>query len=300
MDKNYLLHKYLNKEATPEEVEHLLSDPEYADLLKIADSSSGMLPPEFNAGENFDAIQHNKIKRIGTSSNNTGYKRLLQVAALVVLVVVSYVFISSMDTQVSTGIGQKTTFNLPDESEVQLNAASKISYNKRNWDKKRTLTLDGEAYFKVTKGNAFNVETPQGTVTVLGTQFNVFSRDTVFNIKCFEGLVSVAFADTLIRLPAGNRLKVENNKLIVHDNTGSVEPSWIAQESSFDNATLSTVLSELQYQYPVKITSHANITLKRFTGSFTHSDLESALRSVCEPLRLAYTIDGDEVTIYVK
>ena len=299
MDKNYLLHKYLNGEASPQEIAVLRADSEYAEYLWIADRSSEFEPPEFNADTNLDAIQKKKIKRIG-SSTRTGYKRMLQIAAMVVLVVVSYVFISSMDTKVRTDIAQKETFNLPDNSVVQLNASSEISYNKGKWDKERSLTLNGEAYFKVTKGNTFSVETSQGTVTVLGTQFNVFSRDTMFNIKCFEGLVSVAYADTLVKLPAGNGIKIENNKLVVQSSIDADVPSWIANESSFENESLKTVIEELQHQYPIVITSPENITNKRFTGSFTHDDLELALRSICDPLRLGYTIDGDQVSLYVK
>jgi ferric-dicitrate binding protein FerR (iron transport regulator) len=219
---------------------------------------------------------------------------------MVVLVVVSFVFINSIDTSVRTGVAQKESFTLPDNSEVQLNASSEIRYKKSSWKKNRSLALDGEAYFKVTKGNTFSVETSQGTVKVLGTQFNVYSRDGIFNVDCYEGLVSVAFSDTLIKLPAGNRLKVENNKLLVHTTTSKGQPEWIMNESSFTNATLSEVINELEQQYPINITSPENIANKRFTGSFTHDNLELALRSICDPLRLGYTVEGDEVTLYVK
>jgi ferric-dicitrate binding protein FerR (iron transport regulator) len=113
-------------------------------------------------------------------------------------------------------------------------------------------------------------------------------------------LVSVAFNDTLIKLPAGNKLKVENNKLVVLTATNATEPAWIHNESSFENASLATVLEELKGQYPVSITTPLNITSKRFTGSFTHNDLNLALKSICEPLRLGYTVEGNEVTLYAK
>ena len=241
MNENYILHKFLNGEATPREIEDLRSNPEYADYIKIAQASKGFQPPEFNDVDNFESIQKNKVKRI-SSPGSTHYKKLLRIAAVMVLIIVSYVFISSLSTTVSTDIAQKETFKLPDESEVQLNANSEIRYKKRNWENNRSLSLTGEAYFNVTKGNTFEVETPQGTVTVLGTQFNVFSRDTIFNIKCFEGLVSVAFNDTLIKLPAGNKIKVENNKLVVLTTTNTTKPTWINNESSFENASLATVL----------------------------------------------------------
>ncbi|MBT8275782.1 MAG: FecR family protein [Bacteroidia bacterium] len=299
MNENYILHKYLNGEASPKEIEILRSTPEYADYFKIAEAARGFQPPEFSSVGNFEVIQQNKVKHIATPALS-GFNRVIRIAAVMVLIVVSYVFISSLSSTVRTDIAQKETFKLPDGSEVQLNANSEIKYKKRNWENHRSLSLAGEAYFKVTKGNTFEVETPQGSVTVLGTQFNVFSRDTIFNIKCFEGLVSVAFNDTLIKLPAGNKLKVENNKLVVLTSTNSIEPAWIRNESNFENASLATVLKELEAQYPITITSPKSIANKRFTGSFTHNDLELALKSICDPLRIGYTLDDNEVTLYAK
>ena len=47
----------------------------------------------------------------------------------------------------------------------------------------RSLTLSGEAYFDVQKGNKpFTISTNQGQVTVLGTSFNVRSRADGFEI----------------------------------------------------------------------------------------------------------------------
>jgi ferric-dicitrate binding protein FerR (iron transport regulator) len=299
MNENYILHKFLNGEATPQEIDVLRSNPEYADYIKIALATKGFQTPEFDSVGNYEAIERNMVKHI-TSPSSFNYKRLIRIAAVMVLIVVSYVFISSIPTSVSTNIAEKETFKLPDESEVQLNANSEISYKKRNWENKRSLSLKGEAYFKVTKGNTFEVETSQGTVTVLGTQFNVFARDSIFNIKCFEGLVSVAFNDTLIKLPAGNKMKVENNKLVILAATNTTEPTWINNETSFDNASLATVLKELEGQYPISISSPNSLANKRFTGSFTHEDLNLALKSICDPLRLGFTVDGNEVTLYAK
>jgi len=63
---------------------------------------------------------------------------------------------------------------------VVLNSKSTISFNKTDWKNNRQLTLDGEAYFKVEKGSTFTVNTNNGSVTVLGTQFNVNSTRRFF------------------------------------------------------------------------------------------------------------------------
>lgn len=299
MDTNYILHKYLNGEATADEIEKLKSSPELASYIKIAEATSGFEAPPFNAEANFELINSKRIvqkevRRIQPLS------AFLRIAAVLAVVLAGYLYISALDTTVSTQIAEKETFLLPDASEVVLNANSEIVYNKKNWKENRSLTLDGEAYFKVTKGSSFSVNTSQGVVTVLGTQFNVFSRDSIFNVNCFEGLVSVAFNGTLVKLPAGNKLKIENGTLVVHTASNAVAPTWITDESHFENASFHVVLNELQRQYPITITTNNVNINRRFTGSFTHKDLNVALKSVCDPLDLQFTITDGDVNIYAK
>ena len=296
MDKNYILHKYLNGEATAEEIAQLKESPEYASYIKISDLTGEFTTPSFDAEGNKKAID----AKIGDPKVRTlsPFGMFIRVAAVVMVLLAGYLYVSTLDTTVNTGIAAKETFLLPDNSEVVLNASSEIVYNKKKWNDNRALSLEGEAYFKVEKGSKFSVKTSQGIVSVLGTQFNVFSRDTIFNINCYEGLVSVQFNDTLIKLPAGNKLKIENGTLVVHTQSNTQLPSWITNESSFDNASLATVIEELQRQYPIQITSQNTIVNKRFSGSFTHQDLMIALRSVFDPLQLEFTVEGDQVHVY--
>lgn len=299
MEKNYTLHKWLNREATPEETAVLKASPEYAPYLKIAEETSGFKIPEFDSKANFNGISENintktKVRKLYPIST------FLKIAAVLAVLIAGYLYISSKDTTIATQIAEKKTFLLPDASEIVMNSNSNISYSKKNWATNRKLSLKGEAYFKVTKGEKFSVNTPQGIVQVLGTQFNVFSRNSNFYVQCFEGLVSISYNDTIVKLPAGEKLKIENGTLVLHSTTSQKAPVWVSGESSFDNVTLITVLEELERQYPIKVTSQLSNTNRRFTGSFTHNDLDLALKSICDPLKLTYSITKESVTIYDK
>ncbi|PKA83519.1 FecR family protein [Ulvibacter sp. MAR_2010_11] len=299
MDLNYILHKYLNGEATKDEIEKLKTSPEYASYIKISEATSGFEAPSFNAETNFEAIL-SKQSAVRQVRRLHPVKTVLQIAAVLAVICVGYLYVSTLDTSVTTQIAEKETFSLPDNSEVILNSNSEISYNKKSWEKERTLSLTGEAYFRVTQGSTFSVNTPQGVVTVIGTQFNVFSRDSVFNINCYEGLVSVAYKDTIIKLPAGHKLKIEKGTLVSNTQSDTPTPQWIGNESHFENTKLKTVLDELQRQYPVTILTQNVDVNRRFTGGFTHSNLDLALQAVCDPLGLAFTITEGEVKIYAK
>lgn len=301
MENKKLLSKWLNDNITNNELEKLKTSPEHASYIKIAEATSFLSPPEFNSTANFDIIsskielqKNTKVRRLNP------LKTFIKVAAVLAMVFASYIFVSSLDTTIHTEIAEKETFLLPDASQVVINANSTISYNKNSWAKNRMLQLDGEAYFKVKKGEKFSVKTSNGIVQVLGTQFNVFSRNNQFYINCFEGLVSVSYLDKVIKLPAKNVLHIEDGIVSLHTKTNTNIPSWTKEESYFENTTLAVVLSEIESQYPIKITTkNLNVTT-RFSGAFTHTDLPLALQSVCEPLNLGFTINKEEVTVYAK
>lgn len=299
MRKDYLLAKWLNKNITNEELTELKSSSEYATYIKIAEATSKLKIPSFNIDANFKAIS-SQIKLKDKVIRLKPMATFLKIAAVITVLFTVYLFINSLDTTIETKIAEKQYFLLPDDSKVVLNANSTINYNKKDWKKNRELTLNGEAYFNVSKGKKFLVITQLGIVKVLGTQFNVLARDDNFYIKCYEGLVSVSFNDTIIKLSAGKKLKIENGVLIKHYKNNTSSPGWIANESSFDNTTLAIVLKEFERQYPIKITTEKINVNKRFSGSFTHNNLNLALKSVCDPLNLSFTINGEDVIIYAK
>lgn len=297
MENDHLLHAYLNGTATAEDVKRLKTVAENADYIKIAEAAKGLRAPEFDEKTVFESIQE-KIGNTSKVKQLNPWTAVLKIAAVFAVVFAGYLYVDSLGTTVKTSIAEKQNLVLPDGSEVALNAGSSIEYKKNNWDENRQLELTGEAYFKVTKGSHFEVKTATGTVTVLGTQFNVFARDGDLNVNCYEGLVSVAINDTLIKLPGGSGLKLTDGKLISKTKNPIAAPSWINNESSFENATLANVLLELQRQYPIKIEAPDKVMHKRFSGSFAHNDLNLALQLICSPLNLTYVIKKDQVTLY--
>ena len=97
---------------------------------------------------------------------------------------------------VLTENAQQLALSLPDGSKVKVNAATEIRYTPGKWKKERRIQLDGEAFFEVTKGESFVVETKLGNVEVLGTSFNVKSRDGIFEVSCRTGKVRVSSGDS--------------------------------------------------------------------------------------------------------
>ena len=91
--------------------------------------------------------------------------------------------------------GQRVNLDLPDGSNVWLNAGTKMQYPVSFMTGKREVILDGEAYFEVVHNekSPFVVHTSTLDVEVLGTKFNVeaYSARKIFETSLMEGKVKV-------------------------------------------------------------------------------------------------------------
>ena len=218
-------------------------------------------------------------------------------ASIALLVAVSYFLLNNSQTTLKTNYAENKSFTLPDESIVDLNAVSTITYAK-SFLKNRELELEGEAYFKVKKGSSFTVNTSQGSVQVLGTKFNVKNREKAFNVFCYEGRVEVKHGTDKIILTKGEGVQlVNNNKLIKIDNTSLNEPLWLNNESYFNQEIYDEVLAEFERQFNVKIITNNIDTGELFTGGFNNNNLETALKSITLPFNINYQIKDNEIVL---
>ncbi|MEM9078391.1 MAG: FecR family protein [Bacteroidota bacterium] len=300
MQENYLA-KWLNNELSEEELAKFKSSEEYASYEKLKKISSSLESPEFNVEE---ALNQLKSKRREQSSKVIAlrpYKRFLQIAAAIaILITGSYFYLTFSNTSHSTQLAERTEVTLPDNSEVMLNSDSEVAFNAKNWDSKREISLKGEAFFKVAKGKKFTVETSQGSVSVLGTQFNVENREGFFEVNCYEGLVQVNYKNIQKKLPAGTSFLVIDGEVVTVEETKTSQPSWMNRESSFVSIPLKYVLNELERQYDVSVEIKNVDTNLLFTGTFSNTDLKMALKSIATPSRIKFKNEGNNVLFYAE
>jgi len=299
MKQNYFLAKWLNKEITEEELLKHISDDELRSYKKIVAATNLLETPKYNAEEALlklkSAPKKSKVRKLNFSS------QFYKVAAILALILTSYYFISNKSISYSTQLAKKINFELPDNSKVNLNADSEITFKSKNWESKRELNLKGEAYFSVKKGSKFTVNTTLGSVSVLGTHFNVLARDAYFEVFCYEGLVSVQYKNETIKVPAGSSFKVLNSKSEFSDGITEINPSWLQNNSSFKSVPYSYVIKEIERQYNIKVTYDKSYADTLFTGTFTHTNLDTALKAICIPLNFNFTIFSEnKVSIKVQ
>lgn len=295
-EENYELAKWLAGEMTEKELISFQKTPEYATYSKIATYSSQLQTPDFDA----DVIYRNTIKSNKTKAKVIPfyYSKWIKISA--VIVVFSSLAFLYKTTVTSTEVaekGKKTNFYLPDNSEIVLNSGSEINYKKWKWETNRKLNLDGEAYFKVAHGKKFEVETKLGTVTVLGTQFNVKSRKDRFDVTCYQGKVRIQHKNQEVIITKGMSVTFEN-EYFVKQNIKVAKPEWTNNEIAFQKVTLQTVIDELERQYDVEIVLNCKENTQRFSGILPANDRKAALDIIISIFHLKISkLDSDKIIL---
>ncbi|SDL64217.1 FecR family protein [Salinimicrobium catena] len=299
MDKESLLIKWLDGELSDSELALFKQLPEYQSYKKLNENAAYFKSPIINKEKQYAILKSRleKEKRLA-SNENASFKILMRIAAIFVVGLGLYVATIKEDlVKVNTSIAEQTNFSLPDNSEIILNADSKIKYNEKDWEKKREVILKGEAFFKVAKGEKFEVETDLGTVTVLGTKFNVKQRGKLLEVHCYEGLVKVEVGEYNFKLPEGTSLRLFENKL-KKGKTNFTNPSWISGKTTFESVPYYVVVEEFERQYGVTVVLNNFDRQKIFTGSFIHDNMDLALKSITQPFKLSYKINKDHIRIF--
>jgi|26BtaG_2_1085354.scaffolds.fasta_scaffold01807_3 ferric-dicitrate binding protein FerR (iron transport regulator) len=299
MDKENDILKWFEGELSFQELQNKYPGEDFSTLEKVGFYSKQLQTPSLDVQKALDTFRARNLKKEEPKVIPLTYKKFLRiVAVLVVLLSSSYFLFFNTTSSFSTAIAQTQILTLPDNSEVILNAKSNISYSKKEWKKTRILNLEGEAFFKVTKGNKFIVNTEEGKIEVLGTQFNVKQRHDYFEVQCFEGSVSVSTNTKNVILTPGKYIRVIHGHVGAVENINLENPSWLSSESSFDKVPLWQVIKELEVQYDISINASSVDKGQLFTGTFTHSDKIIALQSVTIPLKLSYKINGKKVEFF--
>jgi ferric-dicitrate binding protein FerR (iron transport regulator) len=222
-------------------------------------------------------------------------------AGAAMIALAALLFLNS-DNSVEVNSGANALVHeLPDGSTVTLNKYSSLRYEEDFAE--RALELKGEAFFEVKKGERFDVLTEEGKVSVLGTSFNVFSEDELFEVQCYTGKVRVNLnakgADDRILTP-GQETKKSGILLTASSQFKGDGPLWMnGYAFDYENAYLKKVVKDLERRFDVNI-EVSGISTETFTGTFETADIEIALKTICLPYGLDYQIKSPKRIIIFK
>lgn len=231
------------------------------------------------------------------------WKRLAAAASIAVILGLGLTYFlqgfGDYPTTVLTAQGETKSLTLPDQSEVMLNISSKIEYDEDNWEDERAVHLSGEAYFKVSKGNRFVVNTEHGTVEVLGTEFNIRNRQQQTEVICYEGKVRVTDlkGQSTVLVPTDAARLIDGELETNWSPSVNEKADWQNGVSSFHEVPMSNVIEELENQYQLQVQMDSEHNNRNYVGAFPHDNLEDALDLICNPMQLKYTIQNDSLIV---
>lgn len=257
-------------------------------------------------------------------------------AALIVWFVAFYVPEKNVASQsvaqntVSTKRGSKSKIQLPDGTQVWLNADSKITYNEKFQGTLREVQLTGEAFFDVTRDETrpFVIHTNAIDIKVLGTAFNVRSYDDEKNTETslIHGSVEITLRDN----PDKKIVLKPNEKLIVHNkdmqlvapkpegvkkeprfplltlgkinyekkDSSVIETLWVKNKLAFDGEAFEDVALKIERWFDVKvIIRDEKLKKETFSGVFDDESLQVVMEALQITGKFRFAINKKEVTV---
>lgn len=288
------LGRWADGRLSEEEQRAFESSDDFKTYQKILAGSSDFSVSQFDDKRALSATKE-KLQS-GSKSVGRSLVPVWSVAAAVLVLVVSYFVLTTSSNVVTTKVGELAEEVLPDGSKVTINTKTEVKYRRRKWEDNRKISLSGEAYFEVAKGSTFTVVSPLGDVQVLGTKFNVYAREGILEVKCFEGKVKVAGVEEMI-LAAGESYRQINGEIEPGSEDESDLPAWMNSESVFNNSPVSIVLLELSNQYGLKFEGNIPDDETKITVSFPNNDEGLAADLVFKSLQKSYQKKSEKVIV---
>lgn len=198
---------------------------------------------------------------------------------------------------------------LPDGTHVWMNSDSKLSFPSQFVSVSREVTLDGEAYFAVTKreGKPFVVKLFDDVrIQVLGTEFNVqaYSDSRTIETTLCQGAVRVSGLDSAVTLSPSQQLVYDGEKRdwqmrVVNTH---LYTAWREGMFVFENEPLEDIMTTLARWYNVSV-FYKNTEVKdyHFTGELErYNDFQVALRMIEKTTSVRFVVNGRAVVVEAR
>ena len=214
-------------------------------------------------------------------------KRIAGVAAAAAVGIFLYLsWLTSWTDYAAYDIAQ--TFTLPDSSSVTLAPGSTLSLQKHK--DKRLVQMTGKVYFNVRHDDRapFRVDAGSGFVKVLGTRFQVDSRDPI-SVSVVSGKVlfsAIRSGEEAMILTKGQSAVLDPaaSKPVEITPKHPNPAAWATGEFIYDNTPLPEVLSELSEYYDVTLVAfdagHSSGESRSLSGEFSTSSLPEILNLI--------------------
>ncbi len=262
------------------------------------------------------------------------YRWLWATAGMAASILIAAVFLFPVSHRhiasntVSTRAGSKSKIQLPDGTQVWLNADSKIKYDQSFMGAFREVQLTGEAYFDVVKDKSrpFIIHTSSIDVRVVGTSFNVrsYPNEKTTETALIQGTVEITLhnnpdkkiilkpsekctvVNPLPPAPDQHAVAEEQPMLTIGrirygktDSTSSIETMWVKNKLAFENESFERITSEMERWYNVKFDiKRESLKEEHLTGIFENKSLTEVMEALRFSGGFKYTVKEGIVSVW--
>jgi ferric-dicitrate binding protein FerR (iron transport regulator) len=316
-----LLEKFFQKQAAAEDTERLIALFNQPETLRIFSKlyrekwNNADFHADTEAERRIWARLESIIKTSAVPVGERWWKKYAHVAAAAILIPMFTVGLwlainpysqgNSQNMCINVDMGQKANMTLPDGTQVWLNSASTLSYSNSYNKKDRTIYLQGEAFFKVSKDEKrpFKVMADEVTIEALGTSFNVkaYLEDNQISTTLIEGNVQVSDDKEVYILHPNEKIMFSKQSHLFAKTTlmdAERSSSWRNNELAFEQETLEEIAKALERMYNAKIIFASEDLKKiRFSGKVKNNNLESTLQLISLVSPILHSVENSTVII---
>ncbi len=199
--------------------------------------------------------------------------------------------------------GGRYQVELPDGSQVWLNAASSLRFPTSFKGSERRVEITGEAYFEVAKNKQmpFIVKVNASEVRVLGTHFNInaYSDESTVTTTLLEGAVQFTNGSSVYTLKPGDQAELSTTgqvKLLQDVDLDNVV-AWKNGLLHFENEDIKTVMRKLSRWYNIEAVYNTNVKDHFFAEIPSKSNLSEVLKALELTGKVKFGIDGRTIVI---
>lgn len=287
--------------------------------------SSGMGNPDITSQK--EQAFRMFMERVGLSEKNKRIRRKKYFirAASIAAVLLPFVLLLSLSsryielkksrenqplvfTSVVAPKGGQSQVELPDGTQVWLNAGSSLRYSNLFAQANRHITLAGEAYFDVAtnKEVPFIVDAGELKIEVTGTRFNVKAYETLKQIKValLQGSVSLHNTEgnetfKLEPMETAIYSKDRHHMDIMKETSSSVN-EWMNGDIIFNGEKFDEIVFMLEQRFNVTIhIEKESLKHRQFKGDFTKNEtIERIFNIMATDGQFRYKITGDHIDVF--
>ena len=258
-------------------------------------------------------------QRIAKKKNTRIWTRWASIAAMVVVLIgAGWWYASTGDNQrtISVPMGAEYSERMADGTTIIMNAGTKLNIPSSSMSSpqrgqevvssespRKVDMTEGEVYFEVAHNEdvPFIVNTPTGTIEVLGTHFNVVADAECTTVTLEEGSVRLHFNNRQYTMKPGEQARMKQGGAIDirHVNSRNYT-SWASGTYEFENATLDEITRQLSLWYDIDITiNDKQLENTHYTGAiYRNESLDEAIHTLTTISDLKFQRQGRKLTVY--